>query len=120
MRAIFYPGTFVPGAVLLRDKDGIVVRDKKRRPIWDMPKPSSVVKHKRGEVFTCVGRDEDGKPIWDKRERGEVPVYRGMPAPVARCMRAAARRDTLKRRVKSAAAKATDALKDLIKDMEDG
>lgn len=94
MRKFATPMTVVPGATPVIEGEGIMAkhaRDKKGRPLWNMPKPIGF--HKTTEV------DKNGR-----REK-LVPVYRGVSASFARYVRSQIRRQ---RRQQSALMNARD------------
>jgi len=64
----------IPGASLVRDKNDMVVHDKRGRPLWNMPKPDHHVKH-----FNNAGARAayDGGTIGIDEATHLVPVYRG-------------------------------------------
>lgn len=92
MRKHALPQTIVPGAKKDIDPDTLKQKtDKRHRPIWVMPKPTG--KHETTQVVTHRFTDANGKPKSEKIKRKVAfPIYRGVPADLARYMRSQMRR----------------------------
>ncbi len=91
------------------DGFGVRVMDKKGRIQWNMPKPTSVVRHRQ-----LVG---EGKRR--KMEMVEIPVYRGLDAKLFRELKAEIRR---KNRLEAERPKTSAKIEvpdDLIEDLTD-
>lgn len=85
MRKFAVPGTVVPGATRRMDEDGKTqLKDKRGRPLWDMPSPVSYAAHRR--------RVKDQKTGAVTEEKVMVPIYRGISAQQARSERATQRK----------------------------
>ena len=89
MKSAFQLGTFVPGANYTRTKD------KKGRPVWQMPRPTAYVEYI--QVVKEVISVDDKPRIIKVKKPVRFPVYRGMSAKDARLQRARIKRDHRKR-----------------------
>ena len=84
MQAFALPGTVVPGARKRIDSDTLAQeRDRKGRPLWDMPSPVRYVQHVRPK------RHKNDAPALNTVA---VPIYRGVSAKIANWYRGDARR----------------------------
>lgn len=117
MSQTYEPGVVVPGARPMLDPDAPAPKfltDKKGRPLWTMPEPTSYERHfktaatrRAYDVVVAMGLEpsEDMYTVL-------VPIYRGIPANIANYIRSQHRRDERKKVAKKQ--KRKDALKNLI------
>ena len=76
---------------------GVSVFDKRGRCVWEMPKPTSIVMHRR-RGFSGKGKTKVVTAFMD-----EVPVYRGFDASLVRNTMSALRRINRKKAERDAA-----------------
>lgn len=115
MRKFATPTTAVPGARGVTDpKTHIQLRDKKGRPIWEMPKPVGI--HETTQVVKLLDKSDPKKPRIKKvKQKTQFPVYRGMSAKDARYARAQFKRAKRKLKEKGMAQQAIDSSVGVIK-----
>jgi len=111
VRSAFEPQVIVPGATPIFTENGVRDTDKRGRPLWTMPPPSSYVEHKRRRRHRRTGAVI--------KETITVPVYRGVAACDYRYARAQYRRlqrkmEARERDKKSMVVEAGDFLRDLV------
>lgn len=108
MAKAFVPLVKVPGATRAMEEDGVTQkRDRKGRPIWDMPDP---VKDKHPVIQIKSRRTViEGKVRVRKvRKRAFVPVYRGLSSEDYRYLRSQFRRQQARLEAEAAAREAEE------------
>jgi hypothetical protein len=117
MRPAYQPQTTVPGATLITDKNGVPQKDKRGRPLWNMPDPAGYVEHTKWRKHKKTGK-RIPEPV-------QVPYYKGMSARLYGYMRSQYKRLQRKMeatskikeaatKVKSHAVEAGNFLRDLV------
>lgn len=115
MSHTYAPGVVVPGARPMLDPDVPAPKfltDKKGRPLWTMPEPTSYERHFKTAATHRAHALASDTEAADEMFTVLVPIYRGISANIANYMRSQHRRAERKKVEKKQ--KRKDALKNLI------